>query len=128
MTNQAPNPPPDELERRTRQLFEDSVDRLDARTRSRLTQARNAALNELKTSSTRRYWLRAPLGGLAAAVLVAVFVMFGRENGVPSPEVAALPLDDFDILADADSFDMLKDVEFYSWLADEGTGDGNNRG
>ena len=122
------DPPPDELERRTRELFADSVDRLDARTRSKLNQARNVALNELKTRRTRRYWLTAPLGGLAAAVLVIVVLMNGRETPVNSGESGILPLDDFDIVADADNFELLQDVEFYAWLADQSGRQGNNSG
>jgi hypothetical protein len=109
-------------------LFEDSVERLDARTRSRLNQARNVALNELKSASSRRYWLAAPWGGLAAAVLVAVFLIVGRETGVRGGESGGLPLDDVDILADVDSFELILDVEFYSWLADENASDRNNSG
>lgn len=112
------DPIPDPLEQRSRELFEDSVGRLDARTRSRLNQARQKALNELNKGATRRYWLAAPLGGLAAAVVVAVVMMTGRETTVPSQESGTLPLDDFDIVADADSLELLQDVEFYSWLAE----------
>ena len=118
----------DPLEQRSRELFENSVDRLDARTRSRLNQARNAALKELNKGSKRRYWLGAPLGGLAAAALVAVFMLSGRETGPPNSETGVLVLDDFDIVADADSFEILQDVEFYSWLADESAGESNNSG
>lgn len=113
-------PPDEDLEQRSRELFEHSVGRLDARTRSRLNQARQKALTELNRSSTRRYWLAAPLGGLAAAALVAVLLMSGRESAAPQLEAATLPLDDFDIVADDDSFEMIQDVEFYSWLADNG--------
>lgn len=119
---------PDPVEQRSRELFEDSVERLDARTRSRLNQARQRALNELKKGSTRRYWLGIPLGGLAAAGLVAVVLMSGREPVGPPSENGSSMLDDFDIVADADNFEMIQDVEFYSWLADDGAGAGNNSG
>lgn len=115
---------PDPIEERSRELFESSVERLDARTRSRLNQARQRALNELKKGSTRRYWLGIPLGGLAAAALVAMVLMSGREPVAPQSENGSSMLDDFDIVADTDSFEMIQDVEFYSWLAD----DGNNSG
>jgi hypothetical protein len=120
------DPPPDEFERRTRELFENSVERLDAHTRSKLTQARNAALNEANKASIRRYWLAAPLGGLAAAVVLAVFLVSGRDAATRGDEAGALPLDDFDIVADADNFEIILDVEFYSWLAEQGGGDGNS--
>lgn len=122
------DPAPDPLEQRSRELFEDSVNRLDARTRSRLNQARQMALNELNKGATRRYWLAAPLGGLAAAVLVAVLLVNGRETISPHQGSATLPFDDFDIVADADSLELLQDVEFYSWLAEAGGGDGNTAG
>ena len=116
---------PDRLEERSRELFEDSVERLDARTRSRLNQARQRALDEIKKGSTRRYWLGAPLGGLAAAALIAVLLIRGGgEPGAPALENGGLWLDDFDIVADTDSFEMIQDVEFYSWLAQESANSG----
>jgi hypothetical protein len=118
----------DPLEQRSRELFEDSVGRLDAHTRSRLNQARQQALTELNKGVTRRYWLTAPLGGLAAAVVIAMVMMSGRESPAPSQESAALPLDDFDIVADADSLELLQDVEFYSWMAEASGPDANSTG
>lgn len=111
-------PTPDPFEQRSRELFEESVGRLDARTRSRLNQARQRALDEVKKGAKRRYWLAAPLGGLAVAALIAVLLVNGRQPIPPAPESAALPLDDFDIVADADTFELIEDVEFYSWLAE----------
>jgi poly(3-hydroxybutyrate) depolymerase len=122
------DPTPDPLEQRSRELFEDSVGRLDARTRSRLNQARQQALNELNRGRTRHYWLTAPLGGLAAAALIAVVMLTGRDPAAPAQESATLPLDDFDIVADADSLELLQDVEFYSWLAEASGPDANSTG
>ncbi len=122
------DPTPDPVEQRSRELFEDSVGRLDARTRSRLNQARQQALNELNKGATRRYWLTAPLGGLAAAVMIAIVMMTGREATPPAPDSAALPLDDFDIVADADGLELLQDVEFYSWLAEASGPEANSTG
>ncbi|HEY0683527.1 MAG TPA: hypothetical protein VGD45_14425 [Steroidobacter sp.] len=118
-------PTPDPFEGRSRELFEESVERLDARTRSRLNQARQRALDELKKGSTRRYWLGAPLGGLAAAALIAlVLIRSGGEPAVPQLENGGMLLDDFDIVADTDSFEMIREVEFYSWVGEvtENTG------
>jgi hypothetical protein len=113
-------PARDPVEERSRELFQSSVERLDAHTRSRLNQARQRALEEIKKSPARGYWLSAPLGGLAAAALIAVLLIRGGgESAMPQSEGAALPLDDLDIVADADSFEMIRDVEFYSWLAEE---------
>lgn len=122
------DPTPDPVEQRSRELFEDSVGRLDARTRSRLNQARQQALSELNQRMSRRYWLTAPLGGLAAAAVIAIVMMTGREAVTPSQDSAALPLDDFDIVADADSLELLQDVEFYSWMAEATGPDANGAG
>jgi hypothetical protein len=116
------------LEQRSRELFEDSVGRLDARTRSRLNQARQQALTELNKRTSRRYWVTAPLGGLAAATVIAIVMMTGRETGAPTQDSAGLPLDDFDIVADADSLELLQDVEFYSWMAEASGPDANSTG
>ena len=114
---------PDPLEERSRELFDNSVERLDAQTRSRLNQARQRALAEMNKGSARRYWLAAPLGGLAAAALVAlILIRPGGES--PSAENASVLLDDFDIVADADNFELIQDVEFYSWLAEQNDGTG----
>jgi hypothetical protein len=114
---------PDPLEDRSRELFEDSVERLDARTRSRLNQARQRALAEMDKGKARRYWLGAPLGGLAAAALVAL-VLIRTGGDAPGNENGGAMLDDFDIVADADNFEIVQDVEFYSWLADQDDGAG----
>lgn len=114
---------PDPLEARSRELFDDSVEGLDARTRSRLNQARQRALAEMNKGSARRYWLVAPLGSLAVAALIALLlVRTGAE--APSVENGGMLLDDFDIVADADNFELIQDVEFYSWLADRDDGAG----
>jgi hypothetical protein len=114
---------PDPLEGRSRELFDDSVERLDARTRSRLNQARQRALAEMNKGSARRYWIGAPLGGLAAMALIAlILIRTGSEP--PSAENGGVMLDDFDIVADADNFELIQDVEFYSWLADRDDGAG----
>lgn len=122
------DPTPDPLEQRSRELFKGSVERLDARTRSRLNQARQRALTELNRSSTRRYWLAAPLGGLAAAAVVAIMLLTSGRPVTSSQGSAALPLDDFDIVADGDSLELLRDVEFYSWLAEASGPESNNAG
>ncbi|GFE89367.1 hypothetical protein [Steroidobacter agaridevorans] len=110
---------PDPFEERSRELFDNNVERLDAQTRSRLNQARQRALTEINKGSARRYWLGAPLGGLAAAALIAL-IMIRPGAEAPSTENASVLLDDFDIVADADNFELIQDIEFYSWLATQG--------
>ena len=108
-----------EFEARSQALFEESVQRLDGRTRSRLTQARHAALEELRTQRKhplRRAWM--PVGSVTVAAVLAVWITMGRLD--PAPEDgASLPLDDFDVVAAAPDLELLQDVEFYTWIAHE---------
>ena len=110
------NEPGSELERKAQALFEDSVERLDARTRSKLTQARNRALDEVKKGAARRRWIWAPAGGFALAAVVAVGVVLWPGQ-TPPPGAAAL--EDLEIVADSDNIELLQDVEFYAWLDEQ---------
>jgi hypothetical protein len=113
-----------DFEDKARALFEDSVERLDASTRSKLTQARNRALDQVNKGAMRRRWLWAPAGGIALAAIVAVVLL--NAGGSRSGADPALALEDIDIVADSENLDMLEDVEFYMWLdsapTDEETG------
>lgn len=102
------------LEDRAKELFDESVGHLDGRTRSALTQARNAALAEAGGRQSWRVW--GPLTGVAAAA-VFIAVVFGPiwTSLTPANETA-MPIEDFDILADADNLELLENFEFYSWL------------
>ena len=96
-------------------LFDDSVERLDAATLSRLNQGRQKALEEVRAAGPAGQWTRwVPAGGLAAAAVVAVVVWQGVavEHGAPAAASAA----DFEIMLSEDSLDMLEDLEFYSWI------------
>jgi hypothetical protein len=105
-----------DLERKARALFDESVERLDARTRSKLTQARNRALDEVKKGARQRRWIWAPAGGVALAAIVAVVLSSGGLRSGAEP--GTLALEDIDIVADSENFEMLEDVEFYMWLDD----------
>ena len=100
---------------KAKQLFDGSVEQLDAATLSRLNQGRHAALDELQRSRPAAAWVRwLPATGVAAAAIVTVMVMRGP-NGVDipvEPDVAA----DFEILLEGESLDMFEELEFYSWL------------
>jgi len=100
---------------KAKQLFDGSVEQLDAATLSRLNQGRHVALEELHRSRPSAVWVRwLPATGVAAAAIVTVMVMRGP-NGVDvpmEPDVAA----DFEILLEDESLEMLEDLEFYSWL------------
>jgi hypothetical protein len=111
------------LERRTRALLEQSAANLDGHVRSRLTQARHAALDERRRSRARRAWLSwAPAGAVAAAVLgVLLYVRQGPVGQGPGLLPAtATTTDDLELLADADGIQLAEDAgdyEFYEWAA-----------
>lgn len=103
----------EELVTQAKELFDDSVDKLDAATLSRLNQGRQRALAELdRGTSPQGLWLRwVPVTGVAAAALVTVMVMNGQ-TPVDDPVSAS----DFEMLLEEESLEMLEELEFYSWL------------
>jgi hypothetical protein len=106
------------LEARAKSVFDESVENVDGRTRSALTQARHAALAELADRKHSRAWrVWGPLSGATAAVLVLA-VMFGPiwTTTQAPPDSGAMPFEDFDIVADAENLELLEDLDFYAWL------------
>lgn len=108
----------DDFEKRTQEVLEESAGRLDGRTRSRLTQARHAALAQL--TQPARHWWRAyvPAGAAAAVAVLAVVIWSGQSVRAPT----AGPVEDMELLADADAPDFAADgddLEFYEWAAGE---------
>ncbi|HEX4377029.1 MAG TPA: hypothetical protein VHZ99_07755 [Steroidobacteraceae bacterium] len=115
-----------DFERRTRAVLLDSAERLPGSVRSRLTQARHAALaarasGEWSSSRARR-WV--PAGALAS-VIVALFVALTPHGATTPARVAqaSASLEDIDMLNDADGIslngDQDVDFDFYEWAADE---------
>lgn len=116
------------LERNARTVLEESVRRIDARTRSRLNQARHKAL--AAASPQRRSWRSfslMPAGAVAAAVLVA-FVLWDRApQSVAPPAALDVPhaaAEDVELLTDNDSIDLMEswDGSFYEWAASQSEG------
>jgi hypothetical protein len=111
-----------EFERNARVVLEESVRRIDARTRSRLNQARHAAL----AAGGRRAWwssftLMPAAGAIAAALLVAV-VLWHREPAGTQPlalDGQHPAVEDMELLTDNDSIDLIEgwDGSFYEWAA-----------
>ena len=112
----------EEFARRTRELLQESVANLDGATRSRLTQARYAALREAAAGYARsplwQRWL--PAGAIATAVL-AVLIVAGQQRTPPLQASAGVPGDDIELLADADGLALAQeaddDYDFYEWAA-----------
>ena len=112
------------FERNARALLEESVRRVDARTRSRLNQARQAAL--AAAGARRRGWWRGltlmPAAGAVAAALLVAVVLWQREPRSLLPaavESQHAAFEDVDLLADKDSIELMEewDGSFYEWAA-----------
>ena len=112
------NTPNDEkqLEQSAKALFDDSVERLDGATLSKLNQGRQAAIAEAAAVGTSRLWLRwVPATGIATAALVAVIVLRGPA-AIDVPLASDPTPTDFEILMGEDALEMIEDLEFYSWI------------
>jgi len=120
------------LEERSRALFQESVDRLDMRTRSRLTQARHAALEAADRVRHRSWLLRMPVltsaAGVTAAAVLGVALWIGgplAHHGAAADNQSTF--EDLDIVASSDegsgdAMEMLQDdIDFYDW-ADKAAG------
>jgi hypothetical protein len=132
MSAQVPGPgePQGGFEQRTREVLEASVQRLDGRTRSRLNQARQRAL-EAHAARERSPFARlfggrarfAPAGAIAAVAVLAV-VLWSARPGTDAP-LAALgegaAVEDLELLADNDALEIARegDLEFYEWALAE---------
>jgi anti-sigma-K factor RskA len=110
-----------DFETRTRALLEESVTRINGRIRSRLNQARHAAVAELEQPARRPFWRSfalAPAAGVMAAVVLAVLLWAPRPGQMlPLAETGSNAVEDMDLVADGDTFDLIEqeDGGFYEW-------------
>ncbi|MGB6449716.1 MAG: hypothetical protein WBE92_03090 [Steroidobacteraceae bacterium] len=118
-----------ELEQRTRAVLRHSVTRIDARTRSRLNQARQAALAAAAGTRpgmwrSRKLVLMPVTGAVAAAVLATVLVLFGPGSRpvAPKGESAQPSLEVLDLLTDDESMTLMENYDrgIYEWAAAQG--------
>jgi anti-sigma-K factor RskA len=108
------------FEARARAVLEESVTRIDGRVRSRLNQARHAAVAELEQPARRPFWRSftlAPAAGVVAAMLLAIVLWAPRPGQVPPlAEVGPSAVEDLDLVADGDTFDLVDQEDgFYEW-------------
>ncbi|HEX3950760.1 MAG TPA: hypothetical protein VHW95_12965 [Steroidobacteraceae bacterium] len=115
----------DAFEMRSRTLFHDSVEALDMRIRSRLTQARSAALGAARGRRSRwsgwRIWT--PAAGVTAAAILGVVLWIGSPLTHQSGTMADVQtsFEDLDLVASSDegatdAMDMLQDdIDFYAF-------------
>ena len=121
------------FEARSRELFHESVHALDMRVRSRLTQARHAALDAAPAAHRRPWFFRfrvwTPAAGVTAAALLGAALWMGLpgNHGVVAAEQPSL--EDLDMVASSDegsgdAMEMLQnDLDFYDF-ADKAAGSG----
>ena len=115
----AVNEPLTEFERNARVVLEQSLARVDARTRSRLNQARHAALEA--AGVRRRAWWRSltliPTAGAAAAALLVAVLLWHRQPGGEPAVLEAQHVEDMELLADGEALELLDgwDGPFYEW-------------
>jgi hypothetical protein len=117
-----------DFERRARVALEESVLRIDGRVRSRLNQARQAAV---ETAVSRRrplfsgfFALVPTASAAAAALLVAVFLVGGPKTNEVHTAHTPPAVEDLDLLADSDGLDLVEEGgdgsgSFYEWAADQ---------
>lgn len=109
-----------EFEERTKLLFDDSVAALDGETRSKLTQARYRALDELKDKRKPVWsgsWL--PAGAAAAVAVVSVMLWQGKVDPVSDDGFDVAAVTDLEILLGEEELDMVEELEFYAWLEEQ---------
>jgi len=123
-------PENEEFARRARALLEASVESLSARTRSRLTRARHAALAprgplaRLRDGTGYAAWRSWLPAGAVAGALLAVLLLVGHwpASGIQQAGVASG--EDLELLADRDALALAQDqaapegeldYEFYDW-------------
>jgi len=115
-----------EFERRARALLTQSADQLPGAVRSRLTQARFAAVaaRSVRAPSFARRWVPAGAAVAAALALLVLYVPHGR--GLSENPVANAGLEDIELLTDNDAVplngDQDVDYDFYEWAANEADG------
>ena len=113
------------LEERSRELFRESVDGLDMRVRSRLTQARHAALDAAAAAKRRPWFLRlrvwTPAAGVTAAALLGAALWLGLPGNHGMTAADQPSLEDLDMVASSDegsgdAMEMLQnDLDFYDF-------------
>ena len=112
---------PVEFENQARAVLAESVTRIDSRIRSRLNQARQAAIAEVSRPSRRPRFLLMPAAGAVAAAVIVAMVLWQhpRELGLPANDGGQVAAEDLDLIADGDGLDMVEDSDgaFYEWAA-----------
>lgn len=120
-----------ELEQRARALLMSSAENLPGAVRSRLTQARHAALavRQRRTRYRLQRWLPASAAAAAALALLVVFVPHGRHASATAvnPLISSVAgEDEIELLSSGMPLNTDQDVDgdFYEWAVDAANGTG----
>ena len=123
-----------EFEQRVRAVLSERLTRIDARTRSRLNQARHAAL-AAASGSRRSVWngprLMPVSGAVAAAMLVALVWFNQRPHSMlSSGDGSQQTLEVLDLVGDDEALSMMEDEDhsFYEWAVDQADSAGAGAG
>jgi hypothetical protein len=121
-----------EFERQTHMVLEKSVLRIDGRVRSRLNQARQAAVEAASARRRPVFWrffTLAPTAGAAAAAILVAMVLWQRAPQIEPPVGGSPQPEDLELLADGEALDLIQDGDgsgsFYEWAADQTEGNGS---
>jgi len=108
----------EETERRAREVFEASVEDLDAETCARLSRARRAAVAESRTAAPTPWNTWVPWAAAASVATLAVILWRSAGDRVTPPPTAAAPAPEVvELLANGEGLDIAsEDPEFYAWL------------
>ena len=105
----------------------EGVESVPGRVRSRLTQARQAAV-EAGVKPRHGLWAPGllPLGALTAALLVALVIGYQGPHAPVQVATERPTVEDLDLLADSDGLDLVQgdDGAFYEWAVQQADGNG----
>jgi hypothetical protein len=113
------------FEQRTRAVLEESVSRTDAHIRSRLNQARHAALEASHAPRRKARWFTLgvmPTTGALVAALVLAVVLLGRgPDRILPGEGSQSTFEDLELLADDEALNLMEegDGAFYEWAVSQ---------
>jgi hypothetical protein len=108
------------LEEWSKRTFDRSTQEIDAATRSRLTQARVRALEELASGKRFAWTWRAsmlPAGAAATAAIAAWLVLM--HGNVGSPPQLVNNFGDLEMLLGEEELEMIEELDFYAWLEEQ---------
>lgn len=107
----------EQIVEKIRNFLDESAESLNSDIRRRLQEARFQAL---RAAEKKRAWFFSfprwiTVGGLATAATATLAIFFWFN--VPSVEIPAKQVEDFEILTSKEQIDFYKDLEFFRWLA-----------